>query len=127
MAPEHSAFLRVRHVSRRRLEVDLTDARAATSVDVTAALGDQEASVRVSALSSLGRIRADGAGASVAQILAGDRDTSVHRAAIWTLSTLRSEDAHRAIEAAASDSDWSVRRAAAGALRAWQLRHAHAN
>jgi HEAT repeat protein len=94
---------------------------------LTAALGDQDASVRVSAVSSLGRMREEGAVGSVVQILAGDRDASVRRAAIWALSSLQSEDAHRAIEAAAADPDWSVRRAAAGALRSWQLRHARTN
>ena len=94
---------------------------------LTAALGDQETSVRASAVSSLGRMREEGAVGSMAQILTGDRDAGVRRAAIWALSTLQSEDARRAIEAAVSDSDWSIRQAAAGALRSWQLRHARAN
>jgi HEAT repeat protein len=90
---------------------------------LTAALGDQDPSVRVNALRSLGYIQDDGAVGSVARVLAGDQDVSVRRAAAWSLATFRSEDARRAIEAAASDPDVTVRGSASAALEAWVLRH----
>jgi hypothetical protein len=94
---------------------------------LTTALNDQEASVRVSALTALGRRREESAVPSLAQVAARDSEASVRRAAVWALSSLRSDEARRAIEGAASDPDSSVRRAAQGASRIWQQRNARAN
>jgi hypothetical protein len=94
---------------------------------LTTALNDQEASVRVSALTALGRRREESAVPSLTQVLARDREASVRRAAIWALSSIRSDEARRAIESAAADPDSSVRRAAAGARRIWGMRNAQAN
>jgi hypothetical protein len=94
---------------------------------LTGALGDQDASVRMSALSALGRRREESAVGSMAQVLARDQDARVRRAAVWALATLKAEEAYRAIEAAASDPDASVRGAATGALRAWERRRTPGN
>jgi hypothetical protein len=83
---------------------------------LTTALGDQDASVRVAALSSLGVLR-DGAQApAMIQLLSRDPDAAVRRAAVRALARLGSEEARRGLEAAARDPDASVRQAAVFAL-----------
>jgi len=84
--------------------------------------GDQDPTVRGRSLLSLGEMRDEASVAIVAQGATRDPDASVRRSAVWALSTLRSEDARRALEVAASDADPLVKQAAAGALKQWALR-----
>jgi len=86
---------------------------------LTTALGDQEPSVRIAAVSSLGVMRDDTQAPVIGQVLTRDTDAGVRRAAVRALATLRSDEAHRALEAAVSDPDASVRQAAQGALNRW--------
>jgi len=83
---------------------------------------DQDPTVRGKSLVSLGQMRDEASVAIVAQGATRDPDASVRRSAVWALSTLRSEDARRALEVAASDADPLVKQAAVGALKQWALR-----
>ena len=84
---------------------------------LTAALGDQDASVRAGALSSLGKMQDEGLAGTVAQVVAQDPDPSVRRVGVWVLSAFQSDDVRRQLQAAASDPDPEVRDAATRSIR----------
>jgi len=98
----------------------LREPEAVTALRTGAA--DQDPTVRGSSLTSLGQMRDENSVGLVAQGATRDPDPTVRRSAVWALSTLQSEEAHRALEVAASDADPLVKQAAAGALKQWTLR-----
>jgi len=98
----------------------LREPEAVTALKTGAA--DQDPTVRGSSLTSLGQMRDENSVGLVAQGATRDPDPTVRRSAVWALSTLQSEEAHRALEVAASDADPLVKQAAAGALKQWTLR-----
>lgn len=96
------------------------DARATPAL--TAALGDQQPSVRIQAMQGLRRVEGDRAAEAVGRVLLSDPDPSVRRAAAWALASLRDAAAGSALRTAMStDGDASVRQAATTAYRRWEL------
>lgn len=77
---------------------------------------DADALVRMEALRTLRRAQGDAATSSIVNALRADPDSRVRSTAAFLLTGLRSDEARRALETAASDADASVRRAAAIAL-----------
>jgi HEAT repeat protein/PBS lyase HEAT-like repeat-containing protein len=109
-------------VARQNAAAALGGMGGAATAALTAALEDQDPSVRTSAISSLGMVRDETLARPLASLLASDPDPEVRRASAWALGRLRSEDAQRALEAAASDLDASVQEAAVDALSQWERR-----
>lgn len=91
------------------------DAESATALARMIA-EDDDPVVRRRAVSVLAGSRASGADAVLARALRSDADPQVRRAAALALAPLRTEEARRALEAAAADPDESVRSAASSAL-----------
>jgi type II secretory pathway component GspD/PulD (secretin) len=89
---------------------------------LTTAVGDENASVRSAAISALGQMRNEAMTPLLQEMLAGDPDAAVRRAAAWALAGQNSDDARRGLENAASDPDAWVRQAAVSALAQWQQR-----
>jgi hypothetical protein len=77
---------------------------------------DADALVRMEALRALRRAQGEAATSSLANALRGDPDWRVRSTAAHLLAGSSSDEARRALEAAATDADASVRRAAAIAL-----------
>lgn len=95
------------------------DARATPAL--TAALGDQQPSVRIQAVHGLQRVGGERTAEALGRVLLSDPDPSVRRAAAWALASLRGAAAGSALGTAMSaDGDASVRRAAAAAYRRWE-------
>ena len=95
------------------------DARATPGL--TAALGDQQPSVRIQAIHALRSVDGERSAETLGRVLASDPDPSVRRTAAWVLASLRDAAAESALRTAMSaDGDPSVRRAAAEALRRWE-------
>jgi len=99
---------------------DLEVRTAAVEAALFAALDDDEARVRMAAMSALARLSADRS--AVANRLIGmlsDADIGVRRAAAAVLGRLgdRSDSVRAALRAAAADADPSLQRAAARSLR----------
>jgi hypothetical protein len=87
---------------------------------LTAALGDQQPSVRIQAVHALHRIEGDRAAESLGRVLLSDPDPSVRRVAAWVLPSLRDPAAGSALRTAMStDNDAAVRQAATAAYRRW--------
>jgi hypothetical protein len=96
------------------------DARATPAL--TAALGDQQPSVRIQAVQGLRRVEGERAAEALGRVLVSDPDPSVRRAAAWALTSLRDAAAGPALRTAMStDGDASVRQAATAAYRRWEL------
>jgi hypothetical protein len=88
---------------------------------LTAALGDQQPSVRIQAVHALRRIEGERAAESLARVLLSDPDPSVRRVTAWVLPSLRDAAAGSALRTAMStDNDTSVRQAATAAYRRWE-------
>src|SRR5262245_59866854 len=84
------------------------------------AVEDPDFIVRAYALIALGQLRDEGSVGLMSQALLRDPDPNMRRTAVGALSMVRSESARRAVEAAESDADASVRQAAADALKQWK-------
>ena len=88
---------------------------------LTAALGDQQPSVRIQAVHGLRRLGGEGAAEALGRVLLSDPDPSVRRVAAGALTSLRNPAAGSALRTAMStDGDASVRRAAAAAYGRWE-------
>ena len=96
------------------------DARATSAL--TAALGDQQPSVRIQAVHGLRRVEGERSADALGRVLVSDPDPSVRRVAAWALTSLRDAAAGSALRAAMlTDGDASVRQAATAAYRRWEL------
>jgi HEAT repeat protein len=95
---------------------------AEATAALSAAMGDQDPAVRIQAMRAFGKVEGERAVQTLNGILMSDPDPQVRRHAAPALAALRTMEARWALEAAISDPDQSVSKAAASALRRWEKR-----
>lgn len=116
VAPRVDLQQRLSHLRTVRMLGMRRDAESTTAL-ARMVTEDDDPVVRRRAALELARTRGPSADAVLVRALRGDADAQVRRAAALALAPVRTEEARRALEAAAADTDASVRGAARSALR----------
>ena len=103
---------------RRRAAVSLEDIGGDPVVNaLEAGLGDDDPSIRIAVVNSLGRIGSQRAIMAIGQTIIGDRDVETRRAAVLALDGLEGGAVEAFLKAAQKDQDKSVRQAASQVIK----------